>query len=479
MHTKSKYSWLGHIDFMIVDLISMLFSFAVAYYINFGTLNLSEEIKIANHDWYRLVIVISMLNIIINFAANPYRDIFKRSYYMEIIKALQLTFYNMIFVAIFLYVFKIGADYSRAVMIMTYCFYFAGSCLAKFIWKKLIVSGTVKLYNSKLLTMFVVCQSDSAELTLKNIAAGDFDPYEIKGLHFTDDDTSDEFNGIPVIGAGFSEYVIKNNIDDVMIAVQPSCVDNADYKKLVDNAVNVHLDIDSMIGLQTEDQFISDVGICKTVSVGAFTFSPGQLMYLIIKRVFDIVFGIIGIVFFIPIVMIIKLLTLMSGDTASIFYRQKRIGLGGKPIEILKLRSMVPNADEVLKELLKEEKYRLEWEANQKLSNDPRITKVGRVIRKLSIDELGQLVNVIKGDMSFVGPRPLVEGELEAHGGLKIYQKVKPGITGWWGCNGRSNIEYRERLELEYYYIKHFSMYLDILCVFRTIFAVLKKDGAE
>ena len=140
---------------------------------------------------------------------------------------------------------------------------------------------------------------------------------------------------------------------------------------------------------------------------------------------------------------------------------------------------MVPDADEILKELLKQENYRKEWEENQKFENDPRITKVGRFIRKTSIDELPQLLNVLVGDMSLVGPRPLVKNELEMHGGLKLYQKVNPGITGWWGCNGRSNIDYRERLELEYYYVKNCSLYLDILCIIRTFFAVLKKDGAK
>ena len=140
---------------------------------------------------------------------------------------------------------------------------------------------------------------------------------------------------------------------------------------------------------------------------------------------------------------------------------------------------MVPDADEILKEMLKEEHYRKEWEENQKIENDPRITSIGRILRKTSIDELPQLLNVLKGDMSLVGPRPLVKGELEEHGGLKLYQRVKPGITGWWGCNGRSNIDYRERLDLEYYYVKHCSLYLDLLCVFRTVLAVIKKDGAQ
>ena len=140
---------------------------------------------------------------------------------------------------------------------------------------------------------------------------------------------------------------------------------------------------------------------------------------------------------------------------------------------------MVPDADRILRELLEDEKYKAEWEANQKLSDDPRITKTGRLLRKTSIDELPQIINVLKGEMSLVGPRPLVPGELEAHGGMKLYQQVKPGITGWWGCNGRSNINYRERLELEYYYVKNYSIYLDFLCVLRTVFSILKREGAE
>ena len=104
---------------------------------------------------------------------------------------------------------------------------------------------------------------------------------------------------------------------------------------------------------------------------------------------------------------------------------------------------------------------------------------MGRILRRASLDELPQFLNVLKGEMSAIGPRPLVPGELEAHGGRALYNKVKPGLTGWWGCNGRSDIEYEERLELEYYYITHCSLYLDALCVLRTAAAVFKREGAQ
>lgn len=472
--SKNKYSRLRHTDFIVVDLIAMLLSFVLAYFIKFNDFSFVQSA-----DWMRLVLLFSVLNLIIGFVANPYSGIFKRSYYMEIIRALQLTVYNMISVTLILYVFKIGATYSRAVFIMMYCFYFVISLFLKYIWKKLIVKGVIKLYSTKSIPLFVIAERSSIDDTLSNVSAGDFDPYDIRGLHFADDTDTGEYKGMPVIGAGFAEYIVEHNISDVLIALPPSKLAAADYKRLVDNAINMHISIEAMLGVQSEDQFVDDIGIYKTLSVGAFTFTPGQLLYLVVKRLLDILLGLVGLILLIPITLFIKLAYLISGDRARIFYTQKRVGLNGKPIKILKFRTMAPDADKQLKELLKQDKYREEWEKNQKLANDPRITKVGKVLRKGSIDELPQLVNVIKGDMSFVGPRPLVEGELEAHGGLKLYQRVKPGITGWWGCNGRSNIEYRERLELEYYYIKNFSMYLDLLCVFRTVLAVLKKDGAE
>lgn len=141
---------------------------------------------------------------------------------------------------------------------------------------------------------------------------------------------------------------------------------------------------------------------------------------------------------------------------------------------------MVPDADEVLKELLKKKRYKKEWDKSQKIENDPRITKVGKFLRKTSLDELPQFINVLKGDMSLIGPRPLVKGELDKYNGNHtIYESVKPGITGWWACNGRSATTYKKRLELEYYYVKNISLLLDVKCIFLTIKAVVSRNGAK
>jgi len=201
-------------------------------------------------------------------------------------------------------------------------------------------------------------------------------------------------------------------------------------------------------------------------------------MYRYIKRFLDIIGALFGFILLIPICIIVKISFWCMGDRHSIFFNHTRIGKDGKPFIMFKFRSMVHNAEELLEELLKDEQYRKDWAENQKIDNDPRITQLGIFLRKTSIDELPQLLNVLKGDMSLVGPRPLVEGELEAHGGSKLYWKVKPGITGWWGSHGRSDVDYDQRLQLEYYYIQNMSFKLDVICIFKTISSVIRHKGA-
>ena len=138
-------------------------------------------------------------------------------------------------------------------------------------------------------------------------------------------------------------------------------------------------------------------------------------LYLVIKRIIDILAAIIGILIMIFLTIIIKIVYVLSGDFKSIIYIQKRIGKDGKPINMYKFRSMVHNAEERLEEVLKNKEKRKEWEQYQKLENDPRITKIGKFLRKTSLDEVPQLLNVLKGEMTLIGPRPLVPGELEEH----------------------------------------------------------------
>ena len=205
-----------------------------------------------------------------------------------------------------------------------------------------------------------------------------------------------------------------------------------------------------------------------------------KLTYRIIKRSFDLLFGLIGALFILPLAIFIKLAYILTGDFSSIFFVQKRIGLHGREFNFYKFRTMVKDADLKLVELLENESYAAEWKKYRKLKNDPRISKVGKFLRKTSLDEFPQFLNVLKGDMSLVGPRPLVKGELDTNDGdHELYESVRPGLTSWWAANGRSNTDYETRLEQEYYYIENASLPLDLLCIAKTAKGVLIHEGAN
>lgn len=197
----------------------------------------------------------------------------------------------------------------------------------------------------------------------------------------------------------------------------------------------------------------------------------------VIKRIFDIVCSVLGIIFLSPLFLVVSILIKLDSK-GPVFFKHKRIGRNGNTIKILKFRTMVNNAEELLENLSDDVKK--EYEENYKLENDFRITKFGKFLRKTSLDELPQLVNILIGDMSVVGPRPIVEKELEKFGDNKAkLLSVFPGLTGYWAANGRSNTTYEQRIDMEMYYVDNYSIWLDIKILFRTVISVLKRDGAK
>lgn len=200
-----------------------------------------------------------------------------------------------------------------------------------------------------------------------------------------------------------------------------------------------------------------------------------------IKRLVDIIAGLVGTILLIPITICIYIAKkILKEDDGPIFYDHLRIGKDGKHFKLYKYRSMIVGADKILKEYLAEnEEARIEFEKNQKLKNDPRITKLGNFLRKTSLDEFPQFINVLKGDMSLVGPRPIVDREVELFGDkMKTVHSVRPGLTGYWAANGRSDTTYEQRVEMEAYYAENFSLLLDIKIILKTIKSVIKKEGA-
>ena len=199
-------------------------------------------------------------------------------------------------------------------------------------------------------------------------------------------------------------------------------------------------------------------------------------IYSLFKRIFDVVSSTLLLIILSPLFLILIILVKLDSK-GPVFFGHKRIGYKGEMISVYKFGSMVQNAEEVLKNFTEEQKE--EFEKNFKLDDDPRVTKIGAFLRKTSLDELPQLINIIKGDMSVVGPRPIVQKEVVKYGKYadKLFS-VKPGLTGFWQANGRSDTTYDERVQMDMYYIDNRSTLLDIKILFKTVIAVIRKEGA-
>lgn len=200
-------------------------------------------------------------------------------------------------------------------------------------------------------------------------------------------------------------------------------------------------------------------------------------IYKHVKRFIDIIISLLGIIILSPVFLIISILIKKESD-GPVFFKHKRIGKDGKEIGIYKFRSMVPNAEDLIKKFTPEQMK--EYKENFKLENDPRITKIGKFLRKTSLDELPQLINILKGDLSIIGPRPVIKDELEKYGNNKEkFLSVTPGLTGYWAANGRSDTTYEQRMIMELYYVDNISFELDMKVFLKTIVSVLKKEGAR
>ena len=206
-----------------------------------------------------------------------------------------------------------------------------------------------------------------------------------------------------------------------------------------------------------------------------------KIIYRLIKRIVDIIGGLVGTILLLPITITLYIVNKISKENKGpLFFDQLRIGRDGKEFKLYKYRSMVMHADEKLWEYLnKNPEAKEEYCKYKKLKNDPRITKLGEFLRKTSLDEFPQFINVLKGEMSLVGPRPYLYREQEDMG-EKYYEiiKVKPGLTGYWQVNGRSGVDFKERLEMDAAYIKNRSLWLDFKILLKTIMKVFTKRDA-
>lgn len=299
---------------------------------------------------------------------------------------------------------------------------------------------------------------------------------------FTDDRSriGQTLLGVPVVDeiSGAAPYSVEHSIRHAIVTI-----DNADQDLLSNRITQGSPTVFRTIQYVPHLSYLPVLGVSAgslnnilTLQVNNELLSPSRQAY---KRVIDVLGSAVGGALILPILALL-VVTIMLDSKGNPFFGHTRIGRNGKKFRAWKFRSMVPDAETRLQAYLKAHpELRSEWEQTQKLQDDPRVTRVGRFLRKYSLDELPQLWNVLVGEMSMVGPRPIVADEVSKYGdAYPLYKAVRPGMTGYWQVSGRSDTDYANRVELDSFYVRNWSVWLDIVIILRTFKVVIKGDGA-
>ncbi|CAM8538021.1 TPA: undecaprenyl-phosphate galactose phosphotransferase WbaP [Klebsiella pneumoniae] len=290
---------------------------------------------------------------------------------------------------------------------------------------------------------------------------------------------NEKIDGIPVIPNDLSWLSTRDKKTQFIVAVEStqSEIRNTWLKNFMIQGYRYVSVIPTLRGMPLDNTDMSFI-FSHEVMIFRVQQNLAKWSSRILKRIFDIIGSLAIIIALSPALIYISRKVKKDGGPA--IYGHERIGKGGKPFKCLKFRSMVVNSKEVLEQVLATDlQARAEWDATFKLKNDPRITKIGHFLRRTSLDELPQLFNVLRGEMSLVGPRPIITAELERYNDeIDYYLLSKPGMTGLWQVSGRSDVDYETRVYLDAWYVKNWSMWNDIAILFKTINVVLKKDGA-
>jgi len=320
----------------------------------------------------------------------------------------------------------------------------------------------------------------TAELVLTHLKSLAIPP--IKPIAIFDDDPAKigrDLNGIPVVGplSDADGWARKNQIRQILVTI-PGLPRERVVPMVEDLSQTFFriLMIPDLFGLSSNETDSREIGDILALDVKRNLLRRRSRW---LKRALDLVISLVFGIFISPVFLLCSFLVVIESGFP-LFYVQKRLGYHGRIFQMIKFRTMVSNADQLLEEeLMRNTALRVEWNKSQKLKADPRLTRVGKLLRRLSLDELPQLLNVYHGDMSLIGPRPIIAEEIERYGDrIQLYYQVRPGLTGLWQVSGRSELAYEERMRLDTYYVRNWSIWLDLVILFRTIGTVIGGRGA-
>ena len=458
---------------VIIDYISVICGIVSAYNLRL-LLPFSESDMVLHIDYWYAYIITPLVFIIVLFLNHGYK--IDTAYWEKVKIIFRSITIGIVLSIVLMYAGHILNNVSRLFVILSY-----GFILLYIILFRYILARTLINLNVLAIPVLLVGAGKTAELVDVHFSNMPLAMYKIVG--FVDDNPkssvlADKYECLGKFSDA-EEVIKKYNIPNVLV-----CAPGLESRKLVTLINKLQILVEKVT-------FVPELFGIPAANIQARGLMNEQTLILevknnlaqrrnrLFKRIFDITATVVGGILILPVALIVAVLIYLDSP-GPIVFGHKRVGQGGKEFPCYKFRSMVPNAQEALEIYLKENPAaREEWERDFKLKDDPRVTKIGKFLRKTSLDELPQLWNVLIGDMSLVGPRPIVRAEVEKYGEyINDFYLVPPGITGVWQVSGRSDTTYEERVLMDSWYVHNWSVWIDIVYLVKTVLAVLKGKGA-
>ena len=472
-NNNNKKLFISKLIVLIADYIAIVLGTLAAYYLrlNLSILPVSSNFKVEEIYVYGIVPIVFLTILLLNNAysvVTPYWDTMK-----NLFRSITI---GVVVSIVLMYTGHVINDVSRLFVAFAYI------CMLVFIFSERFIVGKILSKTGYLtIPILLVGAGKTAELVKRALDRMPITTYKIIGYVDDNPKSSSIAKEYPCLGAfkDVESVIIDTGVQTVLI-----CAPGLESKKLVSL-------INRLQVLVKRVAFVPELFGLPTSNITARGMMEEQAVILrvqnnlarksnrIFKRIIDIVATVCGGILILPILGIIAILIYLDSP-GPIVFGHKRVGQGGKSFSCYKFRSMVPNAQEALEQYLKDNPAaREEWERDFKLKDDPRVTRIGKFLRKTSLDELPQLWNVLVGDMSLVGPRPIVRDEIVKYGDyINDFYLVPPGITGVWQVSGRSDTTYEERVLMDSWYVHNWSVWIDIVYLLKTVLAVVKSKGA-
>lgn len=476
MSENEKRKRMERVAVTVLDVLAIFMSYMVALYVRNGSLLWNNQ----RISWFSVFEYILLVYLLVSFFRNTKKDFFERGYMKELVDIIKETTCVLAILVMTMFLFKISADFSRIIIVNTYLGVILLEYLFRSVFKQYIQYKHKKDFYTKRLV--VLTMSDKVPELLERLNFETMYEYKMKGwilLDASEDMIEKDFYGYQVMGNYDSMYdcLTQRVVDDIYINIPYGT--GVHVGKAIEQYEDMGITVNLNVNIFDMDLRCAKKELRSFGGVYAITFQQSvvDMKMRVVKRIMDIAGALVGLVIT-GVVMIFLAPVLLLESPGPLIFSQTRVGLNGRKFKFYKFRSMYKDAEERKKELMaKNQMSGLMF----KMDDDPRITKVGKFIRKTSIDELPQFWNVLKGDMSLIGTRPPTVDEFEKYKTqYKRRLSIRPGITGLWQATGRSDItDFEEVLKLDLEYIDNWSISLDIKILFMTVFGVLLRKGAK